>query len=157
MYLYLIEKPEKPKGYFVFFSHLRVVSGINGIVIISNLVRPPGIANAKLPFPVYDVELVLATLANQVVFPQCVDEKRFHGNLFVGHYGIDGVHQVGVVHHYLRWFLWKIIANKIHHVDKSRIGQVLNVVHHRCPACFYVLCKLADVRCFRWVERQQVE
>lgn len=64
MYLYLIEKPEKPKGYFVVFSHFGVVSGIYGIVIISNLARSSGIANAKFPFFVYDIVVFLVALVH---------------------------------------------------------------------------------------------
>ena len=77
MYLYLIEKPKKPKGYFVVFSHFSVISGINGIVIISNLVRSSGIANAKFSLLVHDIELFLIALVHQMVFPKCIDEKTF--------------------------------------------------------------------------------
>ena len=60
----LIEKPEKPKGYLVVFSHFGVVSGIYGIVIISNLARSSGIANAEFSFFIYDIVVFLVALVH---------------------------------------------------------------------------------------------
>ena len=94
MYLYLIEKPKKPKGHLIVFTHFGVVSGVYGVGVISNLTCTVCIADAKFPFFVYNIKLFFAALVHQMVFPKDINEERFHDHLFVGHYGIDGVKQV---------------------------------------------------------------
>ena len=64
MYLYLIEKPEKPKGHLIVFTHFGVVSGVYGIGVISNLARSSGIANAEFPFFIYDIVVFLVALVH---------------------------------------------------------------------------------------------
>ena len=51
--------------------------------------------------------------------------------LFFDLYRINGVHQVGVVHHQFGRFLGKFLSLGINHIDKTRICQILNVIHHR--------------------------
>ena len=51
--------------------------------------------------------------------------------LFFHLYGVDGVHQVGVVQHNLRGLFRKLFPFGIDQVDQPCIGQILDVVHHR--------------------------
>ena len=48
-----------------------------------------------------DVASVLIALVHLVVLPHRVDKECLHDVLSVCHNGVYGIHQVGVVHHYL--------------------------------------------------------
>ena len=69
---------------------------------------------------------------------------------------VDGVHQIGVVHHYLRRLFGEFLSFRVHHVDKSCICQILDVIHHRGSGCLYVVGQLAYVGRFRSVHGQQI-
>ena len=103
------------------------------------------IADSELLLTVYNEVVVLAGLAYLVVFPDRVDEECFHHLLLVYLDRIDGVHQVGVVHHHLGWFLWEPLPGRVNHVDKSRISKILDVVHYRSSAGVDLFGKLAHV------------
>ena len=99
---------------------------------------------------------VLVAFVHFVVFPHCVYKERFQHILLFHLYGVDGVHQIGVVHHYLRRLFGEFLSFRVHHVDKSCICQILDVIHHRGSGCLYVVGQLAYVGRFRSVHGQQI-
>lgn len=59
--------------------------------------------------------------------------------------GVDGVHEVGVVHHYACGLLGEVLVGVVDHVDESRVGEVLDVVHDGGARGLDVGGELADV------------
>jgi len=88
----------------------------------------------EVKFVVNDVCSVAVALIDAVVLPKHIDEECLHHLLLVYLDRIDGVHQVGVVHHHLGWFLWELLPVRVNHVDESRISKILDVVLFRIPA-----------------------
>ena len=70
---------------------------------------------------------------------------------------VDGIHQVGVVHHDFARLLRKLFADGINDVDEPGVRQILDVIHHRCTAGFYFVRQIADVGDFRTVDGQQIK
>ena len=74
----LVQESQQPQWNLVVLSHLRIIAGIDGVRIASNLVGGLGVADSELPVAVYRVEVILTSLVHLVVFPERVDEERFH-------------------------------------------------------------------------------
>ena len=67
---------------------------------------------------------VLVAFVYLVVFPQGIDEERVQDVLLFHLDRIDGIHQVGVVHHDHGRFFRKFLSVGVDHIDKTRVGQV---------------------------------
>jgi len=131
---------------------------MHGVVVIGVVLYPaPFGADAELVFPIDEEGHALFALAQLVVFPQIVEEEGLQHMLLFDLYGIDAVYKAGVVHHHTGGLLGEFLVLGINHVDQSRIGQILDVVHHRGTRCLYVNCQLADVGRYRAIYSQQIE
>ena len=70
---------------------------------------------------------------------------------------IDGIHQVGIVHHYLRGLFREILSYGVDDVYKPCVGKIFYVVHYRCPAGVHLLGQLADVGSFWTIHGNKIE
>ena len=68
-----------------------------------------------------------------VVSPQRILEERLIDVDLLHAVGVDGVHEVGVVHHEARGFLRELLARAVDEIDQTGIGEVFDVVHHGGP------------------------
>ena len=85
--------------------------------------------------------------AHVVVGPEGVLKERLsHVDVFHA-VGVDGVHEVAVVHHDACRFFWESLVGSVDDVDEPCVGEVLDVVHDGGPAGVYLDGKLADVGC----------
>ena len=77
--------------------------------------------------------------------PQGVLEERLVEVDRLHAVGIDGMHQIGVVHHDASGLLGEVLVGVVHHVDEPRIGKVLDIVHDGGSGGLDVCSQLADV------------
>lgn len=89
--------------------------------------------------------------------PERIDKEGLHHRLLIHRNRIDGIHQIGIVHHDLRRLLGKLLAVRIYHVEKTRIGQILGIVHYRSAAGINLMSQLTDIGRMNPVKRQQIE
>ena len=92
-----------------------------------------------------------------MVFPQRVNKERLHLRLHVVGDGVYRLVDVGVVQHHLGRLLGEALTDGVYHVDKARIGKVLDVVHHRGAARLYLLCQVAHVGSVGTCHGEEVE
>ena len=133
------------------------VACVDGVGVAARVVGGSRVAHSEFQTAVDDVLSFLSAVVDRVVFPEGVDEECLHDVLPVTLYGVDGVHEVGVVHHDLRRLLGKLFADGVEDVDEACVGKILDVVHDRCAACLYLLCQIAYVRCLRSSCGEEVE
>lgn len=106
---------------------------------------------------VNDVASRLIAFVHHVIFPDGVDKEGFH-LVLIGHLcGIDGVHEIGVMKHHACRLLWKLLSGRIDDVDKSCIGEILDIVHYRSTRGVDLLCQLADVGRLWPVDSEKIE
>ena len=95
-----VKKPQQPQWNLIVASHLGVKPGIYEILVHTFSVRYLCVAYPEPQFVVNSVVVVLRGLVHLVVFPHGVDKECFHHILLFHGNGVDGIHQVGVVHHH---------------------------------------------------------
>ena len=89
--------------------------------------------------------------------PQRVLEERLKDINLLHAVGVDGVHEVGVVHHDARGLLRERVARVVDDVDQPCVREIFDVVHHRGAARLDVYGQLAHVGRRGAVHGQQVE
>ena len=141
----------------VSFSDFRIVTGIDGIIGKALSGSAEGIANPEPQLVVDDVFAAMVALVDQMVLPHRVDEEGLHHVVLRRLYGIDGVHQVGVVQHHLGRLFREVLASGVDDVEQSGIGQILDVVHGRGATCPDVAGELRDVGRLVGIDSQEVE
>ena len=97
------------------------------------------------------------TQTDVVVRPKGILEEGFEDIDALHAVGVDGVHQVAVVHHHTGWLLGEFLARMVDEVQQARIGEVLDVIHHRGPRSIYFVSQSADIRSRGTVYGQEVE
>ena len=131
-----------------------VVSTNTAVCVILGVDSLGGVAQTRVGCRIYytttavvidHVASVLACLMHLMVLPKRVDKECLHHLLRACHNGIDGIEQVGIVHHYLGGLLWEFIARIVDHIYQSGIGEILDVIHHRGSAGRDVVCQIAYV------------
>ena len=141
-----IEEAQEPQRYLVVVTHLSIITDVVGIGVHPYFSLCMGIADAELTRAVDEIGLWFAALTDDMVFPHRVDEKGLHDRLLVDGNGIDGVHQVGVVHHNRRRLLGEFFAVGVNHIQQACVGKILRIVHHRCTAGVNLMRQLTDIR-----------
>ena len=150
-----IQKAEEPEGYLVSPSQFGPMHRVGdaGIVLGAQTVG----AYLEWHYVVHHEVHVLVAFVHQMVFPHGVDKECVKYVLLFHPDGVDGVHQVRIVHHDGGRFLGIFFPAWIYHVDKPRVRQAFDVVHHRGARGLYVSGQLADVGRLRPVYGQEVE
>ena len=124
----LIEEAEQPDGDLVGFAFVGSVARIEDVGVVADSVSAARVYNAEPQFVVDHVYGLFPVLVHLVVLPQGVDEECLHHFLRVGLDGIEREHQVGVVHHHFGRLLGERLAHGVDDVDKSGVGEILDVV-----------------------------
>jgi len=153
----LVEEAEEPEGYLVVVAYLGVVAGVDGVFVETGLASSQGVADFELALVVDDIGLWLGTLVDEMVFPHGVDEESLHQLLAVHLDGIDGIHEIGVVHHDAGRLLGKFHVGVVHDVEQACVGEVFDIVHHRGAAGIDLLSQLADVGCLESLYGEEIE
>ena len=134
-----------------------MVSCVDRSAGVAAFVSHEGIADAKTQMVVDEIAVVLVALVDEMILPQRVDEEGLHDFLRAAGDGIDGVHQVGIVHHHLRRFLGKLLSGIVDEVDQSGVGKVFDIVHHCGAAGVDLVGEFTDIGCLRPIEGQKIE
>ena len=116
-----------------------------------------GIANSEVLLAVYDVEVVFVGLIYDMVLPQRVHEECLHQFLVIDGDGVDGIHKIAIVHHHLGRLLGEFFSYRIDDIDKTRIGQILDIVHHRGTAGLYFISQIADIGRLGTFDSQEIK
>ena len=137
----LIEEPEEPEGNLLSPSSFHVGACVDDVGVLSSwLLGADAVAEAV------DSEGAEAVAhAHVMAGPEGVLEEGLVEVDGLHAVGVDGVHEVGVVHHDACGLLGEVLVGVVDHVDESRVGEVLDVVHDGGARGLDVGGELADV------------
>ena len=91
-----------------------------------------------------------------MVFAKLVDEEGVENLAVAEVAGIDRVDEVGIVDDHHGGLLGEDGTLVVDDVEQARVGEILDIVHHRGAAGVDSLCELADVGRLACLQSQQV-
>lgn len=125
----LVEKPEEPEGDDLSVPTLDTGEGIADVGLDASRVG----RDDTEPSAIDEERGVTVASAHVVVGPEGILKSGLEDIRLLHAVGIDGVHQIAVVHHHAGRFLGESFAGRVDQIDETCVGEVFDVVHHGGP------------------------
>ena len=122
-------------------SALHIGTGINDVGVLTT-----GFLRAYTVAKTVDREGAEAVAHTHIVVsPKSILEEGLVNINLLHTVGIDGIHEIAVVHHDASGLLREGVVGMVDSIDETRVGEVFDIIHDGGARGLDVLCKLADI------------